>query len=76
MPISSIADFQGKVNAKAQSSATLNPDSSVNVQATHLSGATAAYQRVIVNTHTQSVTIGDGSGVRTGNADQFLNSLK
>ena len=82
--LSTTKDLHTQINAKVKSFARVNADGSLTVFTNDYKNADldpartlapTVHQRVIFNVHTQSVTIGDGSGVRTVDAQQFLNSL-
>lgn len=72
----SSADLVKQINTKAKSTASLNSDNSATVNGVTTSGVPVTHSRVIVDSGRQTVTIGDGSGVRTTTVDQFLNSLQ
>lgn len=75
MPANSVNDLQAQINLKSKSSATLNADNTLSVKTQTPAGVTVIHARVIVNVANQTVTIGDGSGVRTGSVDVFLSTL-
>lgn len=76
MPVSSASDFAKQLNTnKTKSTAKVNSDNTVTLNVTHVTGVTASHSRVIVDAGSQTVTFGDGSGVKTVNVDQYLASL-
>jgi hypothetical protein len=79
----SVSDFCAQINAAtpasgARFSATVNPDGSVAIyrRATAATVAgTLLFPRVVYGVHSDSVIIGDGSGVTAKNAPAFISSL-
>ena len=77
MPAGSQADLVKQINTnKTKSNAKLNADGTITVNAVHTTGAVAVHSRVIFSAHTNAVTFGDGSGVKSVNVDQWLASLQ
>ena len=67
-----IFDLASKVAAKAGFTAAVSSSSSMTVTK---AGQTFV-ARVLHNVANNTVTVGDGSGVKTGDADAWLNELK
>lgn len=77
MPASSAADFAKQLNTnKTKSTAKVNSDGTVQLTVTHVTGVTASHTRTIIDAGAQTITFGDGSGVKVCNIDQYLASLQ
>ena len=68
-----IGDLAKSVNLKSGYTATVDP---VKGHMSVTKNGVSIVLRVLHNVVNNTVTVGDGSGVKTGDADQWLNELK